>query len=163
MADPLATYPGLEQRLEDRAKAWLLTHPLLGQYVIKERDQDTDITPETTQPKPVIIVVAKDEGRAHRLTPIRNMRLEIKVRANSKTPGGDATSFSNLGGTLEAFLDLTNLITALSGPLIGVMLATRTPGIGIRWNAMMREGTVGIEVKAVAAELTVGGSGVVTP
>ena len=152
----------LEQRLEDSARAWLKTHPVLGPYSILERDEDIYILPEGALPRPVIILTAKDEGRAYKLTPIRNLRLSIIVRANSKTPGGDAASFSALGGTLEQFLDGTNLVQALSTPTIGVILVTRNPGIGFRESAFVREGRIVLEVKAVAAELTVGGTGLVT-
>ena len=151
----------LEQRLEDSARAWLKTNPVLGQYAIKERDEDHYLLPEGEISKPVIILVAKDEGRAYKLTPIRNLRLSIIVRANSKTPGGDAASFSALGGTLENFLDTTNLVQALSSPTIGVMLVTRNAGIGFRESQFVREGRIGLEIKAVAAELTVGQTGLV--
>lgn len=150
----------LEHRLEDNGRAWLATNSFLAQYALKERDEDQLATPEGEIPRPIIILEAKDEGRAVVNTPIRNVRLSIIVRANSKTPGGDADSFSALGGALEIFLDTTNLVQALSGPQIGVMHVARVPGLGYRSTGLVREGTVAILCKCVAAELTVGGTGV---
>lgn len=146
----------LRERLEDTARTWIATLPSLGGYLIRERDEDGNVVPEDGPPRPVIIISAQDEGRAVKLTPIRNLRLAIVVRANSKTPAGEAASFSAIGGALEDALDTTNLLNELSGSTIAVMLATRQPGLKYRAAGFMREGTIEIECKAVKRELTNG-------
>lgn len=156
MPTPPAPPQRLELRLENSARSWLRTLPAIGSYALKERDQDTPVVPETEIPRPVIFVEARDEGRAVRGAPIRNIKLLISVRANSKAPGGSAESFGCIEGALETCLDTTNLIQALSSESIAVMLAVRPCGVSYRSSGLVRQGTFTLDCKCVASELTAG-------
>ena len=158
---PTPPPPGIEKRLEDNAGAWLGGNAFLGQFTLRERLADGTLKPPTNPNAPILILVARDRGRAHKGTPIRNVDLSIHVRTNTKAT--NAAAFAAIGGALEILLDTTNLAQALSGPLVAVMLATRMPGLQLRTGDNIREGIVTIECKCVAAELTVQGSGVLPP
>ena len=158
---PATPPPGIEKRLEDNASAWLGGNAFLGQFTLRERLADGTLKPPTNPNAPVIILAARDRGRAVKNTPIRNVDLSIHVRTNTKAT--NAAGFAAIGGALEILLDTTNLVQALSGPLVAVMLATRVAGLQLRTEEFVREGIVTIECKCVAAELTTQGSGVMPP
>ena len=90
--------------------------------------------------------------------PIRNVALSFTVRANSKTPAGNAASFESMTGDLENLLDTSNLLVALSSAGLAVMLATRQTGSPERSRKLIREQMFTIDCRAVAAELTTQGA-----
>ena len=158
---PAVGVAGIEQRLEDNGIAWLGANAFLGQFTLRERLADGTLKPATNPNAPILILEARDRGRAVKNAPIRNVDLHIHVRTNTKAT--TAAAFAGIGGALEILLDTTNLVQALSGPLVAVMLATRVPGLQLRTSEFKREGTVTIECRCVAAELTTQGSGVMPP
>ena len=155
---PANTPPRLGQRVEDLARTWLAADTFLSQYTTRERDQDGLIASPDAPPNAIILIVARDEGRYHRLLPIRNLRLAFMVRANREST--KAEEFAAIVGALETKLDTANVTQVLSGPLVATMLAARGPGEQIRYDKLVREATVAVELKCVAAELTVQGTGV---
>ena len=155
---PANTRPRLGQRVEDLALAWLGTDPLLSQYTLRERDQDGLVASEDAPTTTILLIVARDEGRYHKLLPIRNVKLRFTVRSNSKATA--AEEFAAIVGALDSKLDTANLTQVLSGPLVATLLALRPDGDEIRHGQLVREATVCVDLRCVAAELTVQGSGV---
>lgn len=130
---------------------------LLIGLVPKKRVEDTPITPEEDQvKKPRLMLTASEEGRTKAYAPIRTLRLEWAIRANSKLPTGRAETFLILTGALETFLDGLNLKVKLTSQAreIAVLLAVRSAGIATAVQGDIRTDSYAIDVRAVGLEHT---------
>jgi hypothetical protein len=160
----------LEQRLVNSATAALTAQSFVStlQLELKERDEDTAITPKaegatSSASRPAkkrrLIVSVSDEGRATSIdTPIRNLRLSFTLRMNAKSEDGDAPGMHEAAAAVERWLDDTNLKNALDSEALGVrvMLAVRRPGSGLNREGVIRRQRYEVECKCVAVERTNG-------
>lgn len=119
------------------------------------RDEDDVITPESDTTKGARhVVTVSDSGRAVRLAPTRNLRLELMIRANRHhvTPAAQ----NQLSGALGYLVDKSNLLTGLDSVTreIRVHLVTRVPGALHMVVGDIVTDSIILEVKATVAELT---------
>jgi hypothetical protein len=129
-----------------------------GAYVLRLRDEDDAITPRDDETKaPRVIIHAEDTGRTVKSAPIRNMRLEFRVRANAKVPAALTQQYSAITSALERLLDTVNLSAGLdsqSARLIRVFLATRQPGVSRQVKGLLLTMTWALDIRAVGMEHT---------
>lgn len=156
---PNAPLP-LTQRLVLSATDFLSAYSTLAALVVfRQRDEDGPITPEEDKEKLArLIVSAYDEGRTKPYAPIRNVRLELAVRANARVAAGKADPFHAIGGALEALLgsDLQAGFSSVATRGLLVMLAVPRAGIRHRVAGDIREDCWVIETRCVPAELVAG-------
>jgi hypothetical protein len=150
----------LEHRLEESARALVLTSAVLREYTAKDRDENTPLTKEGAPVRPTLIFKATDQGGYKPYADaIRMMRLDIEIRANAKSQGGDAGALDAICAAMESLLDGTNLKTALDSPttwMVAVMMARRQPGCSFATEGLIRKQTYSLDIRCVRAEMTEG-------
>ena len=147
----------LEKRLECLGKKLVTSSPAFVSMLVKQRDEDTPLTPENAPRQPVIIIVARDNGRIS-ITPFRNVELTFIVRINAQAFAGAAKAFDNVCEQLEQLLGKTNLVQALTDPTgvkVATTVAVRQNGTPFMRGGFIREQHFTVACKAVRMEDTV--------
>ncbi len=151
----------LTRRLEFATADFLGESAAVAAYqAARQTDHAGKLTPETSAKRALILLNAVDEGRTAIGAPIRNLRLAITLRANSKTDAGGVEELDAMIAAVEQHLDASNLTTALDRATRGVrvMLAVRRPGIGRSVEGLIKMARFEIEVRALRADQTTDGA-----